>query len=338
MKIKKQISNEIKLKAIESYNNGENIEEISSLLGVSERTIFRWIKNLKINNSVDRKRVNAFGRPPKLDKKNSENLLKLLKKPASEFGFETDLWNTTRLKILCKKKLNVDLSKMAIWRFLNKFDQSFKKVQKQYYETDESSQEEWIKTTLKKIKSTVRKHRAILYFEDESSIQLSPVMGKSWGPIGKKIVHKVTGRRGSIAAISAISNDGRLVFNLYEGTKRFNADDIIIFLKQMLDHHPTRHLVIIMDQAPCHKAKKIEIFEQNQKRLHIFYLPTRSPKFNPDEQVWAHLKNHDLKSHMETNLSDLKTLANKKLRKLKDDPDKVMRIFKRCEKFNLYQC
>jgi len=91
-----------------------------------------------------------------------------------------------------------------------------------------------------------------------------------------------------------------------------------------------------MDQAPCHKSKKVKSFVQSQRRLHVFYLPPRSPEYNPDEQVWAHLKNHDLKSHRETSLKGLKSLARKKLNKLSKDPKKLKGIFKRCEKHPFY--
>jgi len=156
---------------------------------------------------------------------------------------------------------------------------------------------------------------------------LTPVMGKSWGPIGKKIVHKVTGNRGSLSAISAISNDGRLVFNVFDGDKRFNSDDIIKFLSDMLKHQPRRHLVVVMDRASCHLSKKTKAFVKSQKRLHVFYLPARAPQLNPDEQVWAHLKNHELKSHQQTNLKDLKKFTKKKMRALSNDRRKSYRDF-----------
>ena len=163
-------------------------------------------------------------------------------------------------------------------RFLHKFDHSFKKVQKRYYEVNAKEQDEWKEKVIPKIRKTVKKNRAILYFEDESSIQLSPVMGNSWGPVGEKTIHKATGKRGSIAAISSISNDGRLFFRLFDKEKRFNSDDIINFLKQMLKEHSRRHLVIVMDNAPCHKSKKTQEFINSQRRLHVFFLPPRSPE------------------------------------------------------------
>ncbi|MBX7230743.1 MAG: transposase [Bdellovibrionales bacterium] len=133
--------------------------------------------------------------------------------------------------------------------------------------------------------SFLKNKKAILYFEDESTVQMAPVLGKIWGPIGKKIVHKVTGDRGSVSAISAFSSSGHLIFNIHKSGKRFAADDIINFLKMILKHHARRHLVVVMDQAPCHCAKKVKAFAFSSRQLHLFYLPPRSPEFNPDEKV-----------------------------------------------------
>lgn len=277
------------------FFQGKIIITIARIYKQTRQTIYNWISAYEKNNSLERKA--GSGRHSKISEANEKKLLNCLKKPASNFGFETDLWNTSRIQILLKKEFKVTASKMSIWRTLTAYEYSYKKVQKEYLEVDRSKQKVWAMDTVVKINKLVKKHRAILYFEDESNIQLSPTMGKTWAPIGKKVYHKVTSNRGSISAISALSNDGRLIFNLFDNGKRFNSDDIINFLQKMLAYHPRRHLVVVMDQARCHTSKKVKNFVEKSKRLHIFYLPPRSPEFNPDEQVWGHLKNHDLKSH-----------------------------------------
>jgi transposase len=329
-------SKDIKEKIAELYLKGKSPSELSLDYGYDKSSIHRWVNDYKSNKEITRSKNPGSGRPSKINTENGKRLLKIILKPASDYGFETDLWNTSRLQVICKKNLKIKISHMAIWRFLVRFEQSFKKVQKQYYETDLNEQENWKNETLSEIKKIIKNHRAILYFEDESNISLTPVMGKSWGPIGKKIVHKVTGNRGSLSAISAISNDGRLIFNVFDGNKRFNSDDIIKFLSDMLKNQPRRHLVVVMDRATCHRSAKTKKFIDSQKRLHVFYLPARSPQLNPDEQVWAHLKNHELKSHQKTNLQDLKTLAKKKLNAMAKDKKKVQGIFKRCDNASLY--
>jgi len=56
-----------------------------------------------------------------------------------------------------------------------------------------------------------------------------------------------------------------------------------------------RHLVVVMDRAATHRSKKVIAFIESQKRLHVFYLPPRSPNLIPDEKAWNHLKHNDLK-------------------------------------------
>ena len=326
-----------KIKIVKAYKNGSTVFELEKIFKYSRASIYNWINSYSINKKFLRKTCPGSGKISKITPEYSAELVQILKSPASSFGFETDLWNSKRLQIICKKNFKIKISKMCIWRFLNKLKYSFKKVQKSYYEVDKKKQKDWLKTTLPEIIKTIKKHNSILYFEDESNIQLSPVMGKSWAPIGKKIVHKVTGNKGSVSAISAISNDGRLLFNLFDDGKRFNAGDTILFLKRLLDHHPRRHLVVVMDRATSHKAKSVMVdFQNQQKRLHLFLLPPKSPELNPDEQVWAQLKNHEIKSHMKRTVKDLKALVNKKLRNISRNPKKVEKIFKGCKNYFLY--
>lgn len=335
MKIKSQADEKTKIGIVKLYRNGTSVEELVASFGYSKKTIYNWINCFNSTKKIKRANLGNVGRPSKIDDTNVDKILKIIKMPASEFGFENDLWNTSRVKTICKKKLKIEISRMSIWRLLDKNEQSFKKVQKQYYEACELTQSKWVKSTLPKIKKVLKTKNAILYFEDESCIQLSPVMGKSWGPRSEKIIHKVTGNKGSISAISAISNDGRLFFEVFDKGKRFNAEDIINFLQKLLSNHARRHLVVVMDQAPCHTAKKVKTFCEGHKRIDIFYLPPRSPRFNPDEKVWAVLKS-GLKSHQETNIAGLKKITNKKLTNLAKNSKKVKAVFKLCDMHHLY--
>ena len=331
-------SAETKLKVVKAYESGNSIAHLSNVFKYHRNTISGWLKEFreKGKDAFIQERPETRGRHSKIDSSFEVDLFEILKEPATAYGFENDLWTTKRIQSVCSIELGLKVSRMAIWRLLSHAKYSFKKVQKEYYEVDKDKQSEWKKKVIPKIKKLVKEKRAILYFEDESSIQLSPVMGKSWGPIGEKIKHKVTGNRGSLSAISAISSDGRLIFEVHDQGKRFNSADIIAFLTKLLLEHKRRHLVIVMDRATCHTSKVVEKFIDSQKRLHVFFLPPRSPEFNPDEGVWAHLKNHSLKSHKESSTKGLKKLSKKKLRQLAKNPEKVKGIFHRCENASLY--
>ncbi len=273
-------------------------------------------------------RKSGSGRPNILGIENQRQLTDIVIKPASSFGYETDFWTCRRLIQITEKELNVKISQPTMWRILRSLGLTYQKPERRYFEIDEQKRMKWIKYTVPKIKRTAKKYRAILYFEDESNISLTAILGKTWSPKGQTPIQNVTGNRGGVSAMSAISRTGQLVFRLHQ--KRITSVEIIDFLKQLLRHHRYRHLVVVMDQARPHTSKKTRSFIEEQKRLHVFYLPPYSPDFNPDEQVWNHLKHQELKGHHAKTKTELKKLANKKLKQMSRNSDLLNGIFFRC--------
>lgn len=329
---KKHVSIDIKNRAIYAVKIGNlSVSQVAITLGVDRRTLHRWLEKKQMRVSLDRKYNPLSGRQSKILGGNLKEIVKIIKRPATEYHYDTDFWTTTRLIPVLKKELNLKVSRMAIFRTLVRIKYSYKIPETRYYKANKKKQKEWVEITVPEIIKLAKKHNAIKYFFDEANISLTPVAAKTWGPIGKKKIAKISGNRGSISAISAISSDGRLLFNVHDKNKRYKGSDIIHFLSQMLKHHPKRHLIVIMDQAPCHKAKLVKAFIKKQKRLHVFYLPARSPEFNPDEKIWFYLKNKKLKSHKETTTSGLAKLTKKHLNKIKNNKTLVEGIYKMSE-------
>jgi len=79
-------------------------------------------------------------------------------------------------------------------------------------------------------------------------------------------------------------------------------------------------------------SKKNEEIRKNagQKRLELFYLPTYSPDFNPDEGVWSHLKSQELKAHQATNKEELIKKTHEALKRMAKRPALIRSFFKRC--------
>ena len=283
--IKNHVNAATKQKAINAIvKHKQSADQVAKTLDVHRSNVYRWINRFKKLKSIERIKNPRSGRQSKICGADSFEILKLLMRPATEFDYDTDFWTTRRITQVIKRELKISVSRMAVYRTLAKHRQSYKTPEARYYEADSGQQQEWQLKSVPKIKAIIKKHRAILYFEDESNIGLTPVVAQPWGPIGAKIKKKITGNRGSVSAISAISSDGRLIFNVHDNNKRYGAKDIVHFLAGMLEHHPRRYLVVIMDQAPAHRAKDVKAYIECQKRLHVFYLPPRSPEFNPDEK------------------------------------------------------
>jgi putative transposase len=77
----------------------------------------------------------------------------------------------------------------------------------------------------------------------------------------------------------------------FQYIKRLNADCFLRFLKAVLKEYPDASKIhIIVDNAPAHRANKIERFESNVERLNLIKLPPYSPDLNPIETVWREVK------------------------------------------------
>ena len=302
---------------------------VSQAYGTNRSTIHRWISRYEAaEGEKGLLRRPVSGRPRKLEGLDRERLWGMVLSPASVYGYETDFWTTLRLRQVIESEFRVVLSRQTILRRLHEAGLTYQKPEREYFELSEEERQKWRRTELPRIRAAVRKYRAILYFQDEANISLTALLAKTWAPCGKTPKQAVTGQRGGVSAMSAITSRGRLIFRLHE--KRIASAEVIDFLAQMLRHHKRRHLVVVMDQAPPHTSKKTDAFINSQHRLHVFHLPKYSPDWNPDEKVWNHLKHQELKGHQAKTKAELKKLTHDKLKTLSKDPHLLRGIFFRC--------
>jgi len=301
---------------------------VAAAYGVDRKTVSRWVSNFRERGDKALLRKAGSGRPRKLEDLNEGELSRIILAGATAYGFETDLWTVGRVRRVIMDEFRISLSKSTVRRRLHDAGLTYQKPEREYYEIDEATRKKWLRYEVPKIRRAVKTHRGILYFQDESNISLTAFLGKTWAPCGQTPKAKVTGKRAGVAATSAISRGGQLLFRLLD--RRIASPEVIEFLDQMLRHHPRRHLVVVMDQAPPHTSKKTRAWIDGQPRLHVFYLPKYSPDWNPDEKVWNHLKNQELASHQAKNKDELKTLTRRRLQSMARQPKLMRGIFFRC--------
>lgn len=319
---------EIRVRAVNAVNEGMAVTDVATAYCVDRSTVHRWLQRYGDdgNNGLVRKPVG--GRPRKLAQLTVDDLRGIVLQPASAFGYETDFWTSKRLQHVLDQEFQVRVSNRTVLRRLHEAGLTYQKPERQYFELNEAERQEWIANDLPKIREKVRETRALLYFQDEASISLTALLGKTWSPRGQTPKQRVTGKRGAVSALSAINARGRLIFQLHD--KRIASPEVIAFLAQMLQYHKRRHLVVVMDQAPPHVSKKTRSYVDSQRRLHVFHLPTYSPDWNPDEKVWNHLKHQELKGHQAKDKNEIKELANGKLDNMSKNPELLRGIFYRC--------
>jgi len=329
MKTTTYSTHELRVRAIQALQDGMPLTQVAQAYQVDRTTLYRWkVRFEQAGGTQGLLRSPGSGRPRKLQNLSLSQWREMVLKPASTFGFETDFWTAKRIHQVVTQRFDADVNVRTILRRLQEAGLSYQKPTREYFEADPEARQQWLQNTLPQIRSTLQEFRAILYCEDEASISLTALLGKTWAPRGQTPKQKVTGKRGSVAAMSAINARGRLVFRLYE--KRITSVEVIEFLQQLLQHHPRRHLVVVMDQAPPHTSKQTEAFIKGQRRLHVFHLPAYSPDWNPDEKVWNHLKHQELKGHQAKTKAEMRELSEQKLSAMAKNPELLRGIFFRC--------
>ena len=261
---------DVRLRAVRAVLRGRSMSDVADAYETDRSTIFRWVNRFHEEGEEGLVRRPTSGRPRKVQELTEEELQSIVLQPASRFGYETDLWTTGRLHAVIEDQYRVRVSKDTIWRRLREAGLTYQKPEREYYELDEETRRDWLRKEVPEIRTTVEKYRAILYFQDESNVSLTAFLGKTWSPRGMTPRARVTGKRGGVAAMSAISKPGHLLFRLLD--KRIASSEVIEFLSQMLKHHLRRHLVVVMDQARPHTSKKTKAYIESQRRLHAFYL------------------------------------------------------------------
>ena len=138
-----------------------------------------------------------------------------------------------------------------------------------------------------------KENRIDLFFSDESGFQLVPNLPYGWQPKGEYI--RMLPRKGkNLSIFGLLSTDNRLIS--YPTEQNTNADFII----KCLDNFKTKikkPTVIIMDNAPIHRAKKMmaKRKEWEKENLFIFFLPKYCPHLNRIETLWRKVKYEWLK-------------------------------------------
>ena len=327
---------DIRVRAMRAVlDEGLPVAVVAQAYGADRSTIHRWLSRFHADGDAGLVRRPVSGRPRKLGDMNGDALRTIVLAPASTYGYETDFWTTRRLIQVIGSEFGAALSKQTVLRRLHEAGLTYQKPVREYFELSEEERQEWVRTEAPKIRRAVRKYNAILYFQDEANVSLTALLAKTWAPRGKTPKQTVAGKRGSVAAMSAITSRGRLIFRLHE--KRIASPEVIDFLSQMLQHHRRRHLVVVMDQAPPHVSKATRAYIESQPRLHVYHLPAYSPDWNPDEKVWNHLKHQELKGHQAKTKNELSQLTQEKLSAMSKDAELLRGIFFRCCMANILQ-
>jgi transposase len=103
--------------AVQRVNEGWKQKDVAAFLGVTERTITRWMAAYREGGDAAIAAKPTPGRPPKLSQRQERSVLAWLAKSPEAFGYKTTLWTTRRLAEVIEKRFAVRFNSnyLAAW-------------------------------------------------------------------------------------------------------------------------------------------------------------------------------------------------------------------------------
>ena len=128
---------------------------------------------------------------------------------------------------------------------------------------------------------------------NQSGFYLLPMAVRTWAPRRHTPILRVPLTHEHLAAIGALTPDGRLFLQVQDHTYR--SPDVVRFL-QVLLRKIAGKLLLIWDGAPIHRSQPVKDFLAGgaAKRLHLEQLPPYAPDLNPVEGLWNYLRRVEL--------------------------------------------
>jgi len=167
----------------------------------------------------------------------------------------------------------------------------------------------------------------MILYADEAAINLLPSVHSTYSEIGVTPILKEACKYTHLSVASAISEDGKLFYEIRQDS--YNGNGIVLFLERLIKEAKQK-ILLIWDGAKIHFSEAVKNFLDKQKgdKIWLEKTPAYSPELNADEQVWAYIKDFELKNVCCKNITELKTKTISAFESLKQKKEIIQNFFK----------
>jgi transposase len=278
-----------RLTALVGLAEEQPVPVLAERLGVSEETVYAWLRAFLADRWASLCPRRSPGRPPRLTPSQKTRLKEVITAGPEAAGYPTGCWNSALVQDWIERECGVLYSVKYVAELLGNLGLSYQKARFVSDHLDEVRRQRWLTQEWPAIVAEARRRKALLLFADEASFAQWGSLGYTWAPRGQQPLVKTCGKRKGYKVWGLIDYfSGRL---FYRGsTGRFNAAGYCAFLATVLTQ-TDRPIIVIQDGARYHTAQETQRFiARHADRLTVYQLPSYSPDYNPIEHLWRNVK------------------------------------------------
>ena len=321
----------LRKQVIHLRKQGMGNQEVANLLGLPHETTSRWWQRfLREGKSMlaEPKRGRKQGEQRSLSPEQEKQIQKMIVEHYPEqLKLPFALWDRQAIKQLILLKFGIHMPIRTVGHYLSRWGYTPQRPIRKAYEQRPAEVERWMQESYPTIKAKAKSENAEIYWGDETGVATNGNLVRGYAPAGKTPELRLNARKEHISMISAINNQGKLRFMLYEDA--MNSKRLIEFMKRLIKD-AGKKVMLILDNLKVHHSKPVkEWLGNNTEKIEVFYLPSYSPELNPDEYL-----NNDLKQAVHGNYGGVsrskaaiheKTMSH--MRHLQKCPRKVEKLF-----------
>lgn len=140
-----------RLKAGTFFQEGKTQAWVARHFLVTTATTNAWYKAWKKNKKTGLLSKGRSGRPPKITKKQLQEVKRLLLKGPKAQGYTTELWTLERIAKVIKKTTKITYHKGHVWKILRDLKWTSQKPETRARERDEKKIRSWIQEEFPRI-------------------------------------------------------------------------------------------------------------------------------------------------------------------------------------------
>ena len=274
----KESQEEKRRTAIKLWKKSTPTSEISEILDVSIRSVQLWISKYK-KGGLGALKTKPLGHGEGVGRtltKDQESRIKglITDHYPDQLKLDYVLWTRKAVMELIAQEYGVLMPVRTVGEYLKRWGFTPQKPAKRAYEQNPKQVKKWLDEEYPSIKARAKAENAEIYWGDETGVRNDSQHERGFAPKGKTPVVKLNAKRASLNMISAVTNQGKVRFHLYEGT--MDADRFIGFLKRLIKTSE-RKVYLIVDNLRVHHAYVVrDWLDEYEDEIEVFYLPSYS--------------------------------------------------------------
>lgn len=321
----------LRKQVIQLRKKGYKNNDVSEITGLPKETCSRWWSRYKAEGSgmlKVPKRGRKEGEKRTLTPKQESEVRKLIAdKCPDQLKLPFVLWDRKAVIMLIKQLYGIKMPIRTAGEYLSRWGFTPQRPTKRAYEQRPQEVKAWMEEEYPGIKAKAKAENAEINWGDETGIETSGNRIRGYAPIGITPVLRLNSRKEHISMISALNNQGKIRFMMYEGS--MDGARLIEFMKR-LARSAKRKVILILDNLKVHHCKPVKAWlAENKKLVEVFYLPAYSPELNPDEYLNSDLKSavHGNSGSIARNLNQIRGKVFHHMKGLQKNEEKVRKFF-----------